>query len=148
LKELVAVFEHDRALDGARVELEAPAPVWVEADAGQLRQVVWNLVRNACQAAPAGTPVQISVGTIDQDNARWARLSVRDRGPGIPPEHRTRIFEPFFSTKEGGTGLGLATVHRIVEEHHGRVLVIAPADGGTELQVLLPIAKDRTAAPR
>jgi signal transduction histidine kinase len=67
-------------------------------------------------------------------------VTVRDRGPGIPPEHRAHIFEPFFSTKKGGTGLGLATVHRIVEEHHGQIEIEQPADGGTAFTVRLPLA--------
>jgi two-component system sensor histidine kinase PilS (NtrC family) len=141
MKELVTVFENDRALDGARVELDAPGPVWIEADAGQLRQVVWNLVRNACQASPPGAPVVIGVGTVVEAGQRWARLAVRDRGPGIPVENQARIFEPFFSTKQGGTGLGLATVHRIIEEHKGRLQVSSPSDGGAEFEVRLPLAQ-------
>jgi signal transduction histidine kinase len=64
---------------------------------------------------------------------------VRDRGAGISDEHRRRIFEPFFSTKDGGTGLGLATVHRIVEEHKGNIEVEVPQGGGTAFTVRLPL---------
>jgi signal transduction histidine kinase len=69
-------------------------------------------------------------------------LQVRDRGPGIPVEARTRVFEPFFSTKKGGTGLGLAVVHRIVEEHGGRIEIRQPEGGGTEMVVKLPLLQE------
>jgi two-component system sensor histidine kinase PilS (NtrC family) len=137
--EMLRVFENDKQLDGGRVKLKANGTVQVDADAGQLRQVVWNLVRNACEADGTNAPVEVEVGTLDADGARWARLAVRDRGPGITEEYRARIFEPFFSTKQGGTGLGLATVHRIVEEHRGKVRAHAPSGGGAEFEVLLPI---------
>jgi two-component system sensor histidine kinase PilS (NtrC family) len=136
LKEMLLVFEHDKQLDGTRVELKAPAPVWVDADANQLRQVVWNLLRNAAEASPAGTPIVLEVAA---ENGA-ARVTVRDHGDGIPDEHRSRVFEPFFSTKRGGTGLGLATVHRIVEEHKGTIDIDAPEEGGTEITVRLPLA--------
>ena len=141
--ELVRVFEHDRQLGGARVELTAPEPVWIEADQAQLRQVVWNLVRNACEASREGAKVAIEIAA--ERERGWARLVVRDHGEGIPVEHRARIFEPFFSTKQGGTGLGLATVHRIVEEHKGSIELEAPAGGGTAFVVRLPL-KDAPAA--
>lgn len=137
MSELKRVFENDRQLDGAHVQLEADGAIWVEADPAQLRQVVWNLLRNAAEAAP-GAPITLSVGADRSDGKSWAWVAVRDRGPGIPPEQRARIFEPFYSTKVSGTGLGLATVHRIVEAHKGRIDVEAPPDGGTRVCVRLP----------
>jgi two-component system sensor histidine kinase PilS (NtrC family) len=135
MAEMVRVFENDKRLGGVRVELRGDEAVLVDADPGQLRQVVWNLLRNAAEAAP-GTPIGVEVRA--DGSSAW--LTVRDRGPGIAPEHRARLFEPFFSTKEGGTGLGLATVHRIVEEHQGAVELDCPADGGTAVTVRLPRA--------
>jgi signal transduction histidine kinase len=98
--------------------------------------VVWNLLRNAAEAAP-DAPIVVEV----RGNGAFAKLTVRDRGPGISAEQRARMFEPFFSTKEGGTGLGLATVHRIVEEHKGGIEIDCPADGGTAITVRLPRAR-------
>jgi two-component system sensor histidine kinase PilS (NtrC family) len=147
LSELVRVFDNDRLLQGVGVELSAPSPVWVDADPGQLRQVVWNLVRNAAEAtAAAGTerpPVAIEVRArpAAPREPGWALLTVRDRGAGIAPEQRAHLFEPFFSTKQGGTGLGLATVHRIVEAHRGAIEVDCPAEGGTAFTVKLPLAE-------
>jgi len=135
MAEMLKVFENDKRLGEAPVELAADADVLVDADPAQLRQVVWNLLRNAAEAAPAQ---KISV-RVQADGERVA-LTIRDRGPGIAPEHRARIFEPFFSTKDGGTGLGLATVHRIVDEHKGVVEFDCPPDGGTAVTVRLPRA--------
>jgi len=134
--ELIRVFELDKALEEARVELSAGAPVMVSADAAQLRQVVWNLVRNAAQASPAGAPIVVTVKVA----GTFGELTVRDHGPGIPPEQRAQVFEPFFSTKKGGTGLGLAVVHRIVEDHQGRIEIRTPTGGGTLMVVRLPLA--------
>ncbi len=136
MAEMLRVFGNDKRLGGAPVELRAGADVVAEADPAQLRQVVWNLLRNAAEAAP-GQPIVVEV----RGDERFAWLTVRDRGPGIAPEQRARMFEPFFSTKEGGTGLGLATVHRIVEEHRGAVEIDCPPDGGTAVTVRLPRAR-------
>jgi two-component system sensor histidine kinase PilS (NtrC family) len=135
--ELKRVFENDRKLDFGQVELVAGDAIWVEADPGQLRQVVWNLLRNAAEAAP-GAPITLSVGADRSDGKSWAWVAVTDRGPGIPPDQVAHIFEPFFTTKERGTGLGLATVHRIVEAHKGRIDVESPEGGGTRVCVRLP----------
>ncbi len=136
--ELLRVLENDKDLNGARAELRPTDPVWVDADPGQLRQVLWNLVRNAAQASPTGAPIMISLE--QESNPDAVRLEIRDFGSGIPPEMKSRIFEPFFSTKQGGTGLGLATVHRIVEEHRGHISLETPPDGvGTIVAVRLPL---------
>ncbi|MGZ3405506.1 MAG: two-component system sensor histidine kinase NtrB [Polyangia bacterium] len=137
MAEMLKVFENDKRLGDVRVELVAADAVFVEADPSQLRQVVWNLLRNAAEAAPRQT-ITVEV----RADAEFASLTVRDRGPGISPEHRARMFEPFFSTKEGGTGLGLATVHRIVEEHKGTVELDCPASGGTAVTVKLRRSTD------
>jgi len=135
LAEMLKVFENDKRLGEAPVTLAADEAVFVDVDPAQLRQVVWNLLRNAAEAAPK-QPIAVEA------RARGDRVTVtfRDRGPGIAAEHRARIFEPFFSTKDGGTGLGLATVHRIIDEHKGAVEFDCPADGGTLVTVTLPRA--------
>ena len=132
MTEMLKVFENDKRLGEVPVALVADPAVFVDADPAQLRQVVWNLLRNAAEAAP-GQPITVEV----RRDTAFASLTVRDRGPGISAEHRARMFEPFFSTKEGGTGLGLATVHRIVEEHKGTVELDCPADGGTAVTIKL-----------
>lgn len=106
----------------------------VDADADQLQQIVLNLVRNALAATPSGGRIAVRVERAGAE----VRLIVRDTGPGVPPELRTRLFEPFFTTRaaEGGTGLGLAVVRALVTEHGGTIT--ASAGAGAEFVVSLP----------
>jgi len=110
----------------------------VEADESQLRQALLNLVRNAKEAMPGGGHLQLEVGSAFDGQVH---LTVADTGPGIAPENLGQIFEPFFSTKAKGTGLGLALVQQIVSEHGGRIEVDCPPGGGTRFTILLPAAK-------
>jgi signal transduction histidine kinase len=106
-------------------------------DAGRLRQVLANLLGNAAVAQGVGD-VAVAV-EVDADGAA-VRLRVRDRGPGVAPEVRARLFEPFFTTRANGTGLGLAVSRRIAEAHGGSLqLVEAPGPGAT-FELRLPIA--------
>jgi signal transduction histidine kinase len=110
----------------------------IVADESQLRQALINLVRNAKEAMAGGGRLLVEVGKVDGGQVR---LALADSGPGIPPENLTQIFEPFFSTKAKGTGLGLALVQQIVSEHGGRIEVDCPPGGGTRFTILLPVAK-------
>jgi len=119
---------------GATLDLAAePAQLLAEVDAAKLHQLVLNLVRNAGEAVSAGGHVVVSVSVED---AR-CRIRVRDDGPGIPEHVRTRIYEPFFSTKEGGTGLGMSIVHSLVSLHGGSI-DLATGPGGTTFDVAIP----------
>ena len=123
------------------LDLES-APPFVQGDAGQLQQVVMNLILNARQAieeyAQHGT-IRVRTKRVDD---RWAVLEVSDNGPGIPPEILARIFDPFFTTKPAGigTGLGLAVVLGIVREHGGHVHVKSPPGEGATFSIELPAA--------
>ncbi len=140
IAEMVQVFSHDKRFSGAHIELQAGESVMIDVDPAQLRQVVWNLVLNAAEASPPHTSIVVAITRQEEAGGKtWARLEVRDRGPGIAAENRTRIFEPFFSTKQSGTGLGLATVHRIIEHHHGRVEIESEVGVGTTFSVMLPL---------
>jgi len=108
-------------------------------DPEQIYQVALNLIVNALQILPAGG--RITVRTLPTRDDRVA-FEVADDGPGIPPELRERIFTPFFSCRPGGTGLGLALVQRMVQEHHGRVTVDSAVGRGTTFRVELPVAGD------
>ena len=110
----------------------------VVADESQLRQALLNLVRNAKEAMAGGGHLRIEVG---QGGEGQVRLQFADSGSGISPENLAKIFEPFFSTKAKGTGLGLALVQQIVSEHGGRIEVDCPRGGGTRFTILLPVAK-------
>lgn len=92
-------------------------PVWARCDAAQMRQVLWNLVRNGVQASGAGSTVLVGVEVDGTSERGRVRMTVADEGPGIAEEQRERIFEAFFTTRSKGAGIGLAVVRRIIEEH-------------------------------
>ncbi|MEY2683882.1 MAG: hypothetical protein RJA09_1026, partial [Pseudomonadota bacterium] len=97
-----------------------PRNPWVAADAQQVRQVVHNLVQNAQDATPVGAgPVLLR--TRLSDSGQWVRLQVLDRGAGFSEPILQRAFEPYVTTKTKGTGLGLAVVKKIMDEHGGRI---------------------------
>jgi two-component system sensor histidine kinase PilS (NtrC family) len=143
LQETLRVLEHDQRLAGGRVKVESAPSLWAEADPNQLKQVVWNLLRNAAEASPEGQPIELRVSAAREEERDWVQLEVRDHGAGFAERDRARLFEPFFTTKKGGTGLGLAVVHRIIEEHKGRLELVNAPGGGARATVLLP----RRAAP-
>ena len=121
--------KHDVALELDNVLGVAQIAV----DAGKLHQVVQNLVRNAIEAAPHGGRVGVGVELAE----RSLHIRVSDNGPGMTDDVRARIFEPFFSTKEFGTGMGMSIVHSFVAMHDGRV-EIATGPTGTTIDVALP----------
>ncbi|MFH1136770.1 MAG: ATP-binding protein [Pseudomonadota bacterium] len=108
-------------------------------DRHQMEQVMWNLLRNAIEAMPGGGRLTVRV-EVDPEDRRMALVSVADTGPGIPLENRTKIFDPFFTTKEGGVGLGLAIVSRILENGGGRIEIGFPPGQGTIFKVRVPLA--------
>ncbi|MFP2934351.1 sensor histidine kinase, partial [Pyxidicoccus sp. 3LG] len=107
-------------------------------DRDQLTQVLVNLVKNAEEAMKdKGGALRVRVKGTEAD----AIIEVEDSGPGIPPEHRARIFEPYFTTKDGGTGLGLAIAARILQEHGGKLDVGGEPGQGARFSVVLPRAE-------
>ncbi len=105
-------------------------------DGARVKQVILNLVQNAVQASPRGGTVRVSTRL----GREYAELRVADQGPGIPPEHRDKLFFPFFTTKQGGTGLGLAISHKIIEAHGGTVELVESSESGSTFRVRLPLA--------
>jgi nitrogen fixation/metabolism regulation signal transduction histidine kinase len=104
-------------------------------DRDQLTQVLLNLIKNAEEAVKDRGAIQLRVRAINQS----AILEVQDSGPGVRPEDRERIFEPYFTTKAAGTGLGLAIARRICQEHGGRLEVDRASEGGAVFRVVLPL---------
>jgi two-component system, NtrC family, sensor kinase len=115
-----------------RREIQVVPPV--SGDDGQLRQAFLNLLRNAREAMPGGGRLTVRAAARDGR----VQVAIEDTGSGIAAEDLPRIFDPFFSTKAGGTGLGLPITHRIVTEHHGRIDVEGGPGGGTRFVVTLP----------
>jgi signal transduction histidine kinase len=107
----------------------------VEHDIGQIHQLFLNLLLNAVQSIEGTGAVRVEISSLKGD----AAIVVIDTGRGIAPEHLPNIFRPFFTTKRGGTGLGLSLARRIVEEHHGRIEVTSEVGKGTTFLVVLPL---------
>ena len=119
--------------------LEADLPL-IEADAGRLRQVLHNLLKNAEEAAGEG-PVAliVSCSCVERSHCTYVELLVEDHGPGIPEQILAQLFEPYVTTKPKGTGLGLAIVKKIVEEHGGTIWAENLATGGVCFGIRLPV---------
>lgn len=118
----------------------AATPILVEADAYQLEQMLANLLDNARQAAPAG-PVTVSLAADNE----WARITITDSGPGFSTEALERLYEPFFTTKRGGNGLGLGSALAIAQAHGGDIDIMPGAPG--QVEVHLPLARDHAQRP-
>ena len=121
-----------------RIAVDVPAgPVMLQADEGQIRQIVWNLATNGLRAMPKGGTLTLGV-TPPSDEAPHVVISVADDGVGIAPEEIEGIFQPFRGSFERGTGLGLAMVHRIVSDYSGEVKVNSTKGAGTTVLVRFP----------
>jgi two-component system sensor histidine kinase DctS len=121
--------------------VESTQPVWIEADGLLIEHLIANLVGNAVDwAHRGGRKAQVRVWLEIDAAQQFAALIVADSGPGVPPENQTNIFDAFFSTKDGGMGMGLAICRSIVEAHHGRIDVgLDPDLGGARFTVRLPL---------
>lgn len=131
----------------ARVELRAELPdhgVTTYADAGQIKQVIWNLVKNALQASPPRGVVCLSVGEGDGEMV-W--LAVRDEGDGLSAGQQVRVYEMFHSERTHGTGIGLALVRQIVDAHQGEVRIDSAPGRGATFSVNLPRGIDHVRQP-
>jgi len=150
----VALF----ALHGStvRCEFDLAPDLWpADVDKGQIGQVVQNVVLNALQAMPKGGCIQISLANDQVTGGsgralvpgRYLKLTFADNGAGIRPEDLQRIFDPYFSTKRHGHGLGLATVYSIVKKHAGDIAVDSTPGHGTTFSIWLPAADREPVAP-
>lgn len=137
LKENFALLENsDEITPKHDLELDVtPESASLVGDADQVSQIFWNLVRNALKAMPDGGRLRVR-GRL---SGPFYRLSVADTGHGMTEEERANLFHPFQSFFDSGTGIGMAIVYRIVEEHGGRVTVHSRPGGGTEIVVELPV---------
>lgn len=142
------------ALTGSNVSCEFAfnEDLWpVEADEGQLTQVFSNLSINAKQAMPKGGLLRIQGENLEMEDknglplapGRYVRISFIDEGVGIPPEQLSRIFDPYYTTKQNGNGLGLAISYSIVKNHGGLITVESKAPAGSTFHVYMPASRDR-----
>jgi PAS domain S-box-containing protein len=140
------------ALSGSGVDFQSSIDegLWpVEADEGQISQVIQNIVLNASNAMPNGGAVTIRACNLPADGdaksglekGDYVKITIEDTGPGIPESHLARIFDPYFTTKEKGTGLGLATSYSIVKRHSGLLDVHSELGRGSVFAVYLPASR-------
>jgi signal transduction histidine kinase len=145
LAEVLTLLSSQAAAQGVRLAEDGRlADARVRLDRRQLIHALMNILLNALQAMPKGGTlgVRAEVAAISGDGAdagTIARITIADSGPGIAPEHLDRVFEPYFTTKENGTGLGLALTRRIILEHHGSIRAETVPDGGAHFIIDLPI---------
>jgi two-component system, NtrC family, sensor histidine kinase PilS len=133
-EEVLLLLEHRTSPGSLKVIREfAPSIPWA-VDAQQFRQILWNLCLNAVEAMPEGGELRVSVAV----RGATLEVAVSDTGDGIAAADVSHVFEPFFSTKPEGTGLGLALVHRIVQDHGGEIDVRSSPDLGTTFTLTLP----------
>jgi two-component system cell cycle sensor histidine kinase/response regulator CckA len=131
----------------SRCECSLPDDLYaIEADGGQLNQVINNLVMNAEQATPEGGIIRVKAtnlvleegNTFSLPAGKYIHVSVEDHGIGIPEKYQARIFEPYFTTKERGHGLGLATAYSIIKNHDGKMTFESRGGVGTTFHIYLP----------
>jgi PAS domain S-box-containing protein len=143
---------------GSPVRCEATCPEnlwWIEGDPGQIGQVFHNLTINAVQAMPIGGTIKVwaenlTLGTdsgLPLSAGRYIKISVRDQGMGIPAEHLPRIFDPYFTTKQKGSGLGLASAYAIIKKHNGHIAVESKPGVETTFHIYLS-AVERQVTPQ
>jgi signal transduction histidine kinase len=144
----IDVCEHVRAtlsflkqeLERGRIDVLAefpPHPVMVYIDPNRLRQVVLNLLLNASEVMDQGGTLRVLV----RETREQAEVTVSDTGPGVPEKDRRRVFEPFYTTKEGGTGFGLALAKRYVTEAEGAIACVSNGQRGATFEIRLPISR-------
>lgn len=141
VEEIIEQLESMAQARQTTMRLKAPlGPVWVKADRQRISQVMTNLIQNAIKYGNDAGKVVI---TLEEDGKKHIQASVRDDGPGIPPEHLSRIFERFYrveksrSKEQGGTGLGLAIVKHILNAHKSKITVLSRIEKGTEFRFKL-----------
>src|SRR5260221_5443728 len=144
LRRAVRSCERLASQAGVSVGLEIPGGLpELDLDVGRMEQVFENLIANAVQHSPRAGTVRV-VARLVEGPPRGVSLSVSDQGPGVAPADLARVFEPFFSRRQGGTGLGLPIAHRLVEAHRGTLSAANRREGGAVFTVFLP---ESTPAP-
>jgi signal transduction histidine kinase len=133
-RELSVLLEARAQEAGVTLSVDGDDALELDADARKLRQALLNVVLNAIQASPRGAAVSIGVAP----HCGGARITVRDEGAGMTPEVLDRIRKPYFTTKEGGTGLGVAVARGLVEQHGGRLEFTSAPGKGTTVSLFMP----------
>jgi signal transduction histidine kinase len=112
-------------------------------DGDKMRQVILNILHNACEAVDKGGTITISLSLLKGRWGRKIRIRIADNGPGIPNEDRENIFEPFYTTKSTGIGLGLANARKIIEQHKGSIRAVSTKEQGACFEILIPCEEEK-----
>ncbi len=136
---VLSLLRNSQEVAGAELAFHRGGVPAVPLDRQQMVQVLTNLVQNALQALRPGDPRKVVITTSVTHEGHRAEFRVEDRGPGILPSVRNRVYTPFFTTKARGTGLGLAICRKIVDAHRGNIEFECPPEGGTVFRVTLPL---------
>ena len=141
----------DFTLSGSALSTEisiSPDLRHARVDEGQIAEVLHNLLLNARQAMPEAGAIRIDLRNLDTaprglSEGHYVQISVTDQGKGISPEDQPHVFDPFFSRRDGGTGLGLAVAHSVVQRHGGKIAVDSKVSCGTTFRIQLPATTER-----
>jgi two-component system sensor histidine kinase PilS (NtrC family) len=147
LEEVLLLIEHRSLPASLKVVRAYPETLPACVDPQHLRQAIWNLCLNAVQAMPDGGELHVGGGPVDVGGREQIQIRVSDTGHGIADEDFPHIFEPFYSTKPEGSGLGLALVYRVLQDHGGHVEAKSRVGEGTTFTITLPAALETTTAP-
>lgn len=140
LSDVVTLIQTQTILSNIQIGMEYESNLpYVYCDENQLKQVFLNILKNATEAMPNGGTIELKV---KKDKAKGVLIQIADQGVGIPKERIPTLGEPFYTTKEKGTGLGLMTCYKIIENHKGQLQIESEVNQGTTVQIFLPSASD------
>jgi len=145
VREVVDRMRDQCAAAKIETRIDAAGTVQISADPAQLRVVISELLRNAIEAQPDGGRIEIACRPDGDESPRFARLRVTDQGPGLDAKSREHLFDPFYSGRQAGRGLGfgLSKVWRIVTLHGGRIEATEPYAGGLQMDVYWPVSIEK-----
>lgn len=152
LRKIAEDADFEASAAGKSVTLSTDAPAWTHGDADLLHRAVENVVRNAVRYTAPNTAVELELSKAAQPEGPYARVRVRDHGPGVPEPQLNEIFRPFYRVNtardaaSGGVGLGLSITERAVRLHDGQVHASNAEDGGLIVEIQLPLLRERVAA--
>ena len=137
IQEIVEALKHDPRAQRTSIDVAFESSVAIQVDVAKFRQIVWNVLLNSIQAGQA-KQISILVQRTEEDLV----VSINDDGTGIPSEHLSKVLDPFFTTRAGGTGLGLFVVQQIMSAHQGNIKIDSEAGKGTQVALHFPLQHD------
>ncbi len=137
----IRLLEKESKIIGRKLEVHCLIPLYLNVSIGKghLHEVISNLIRNSMESMPEGSTCIINIEGKEED--RYVKLRIKDNGPCIPDSIKDKVFRPFFSTKKGGTGLGLVISKRIIESYGGEIYIV-DSNKGTTFEIIFPSKGD------